>query len=121
MDYDKKEEVGNSTFKDLKANNSIGRLALSKSICRFELPMDMKQFESIIVLLTSFIFLLLYCKCFIILLAMTPAYYLEHYCKVNDRRKALYRRVFDKYKLKSEKEDYVDLKVDKFYLLGIYL
>jgi hypothetical protein len=45
---------------------------------------------------------------------MTPAGYLEKFCKVTDRRKALYKRVFDKYKKKAEsgpKDDYVDLKV----------
>jgi hypothetical protein len=46
------DELNNTTTtsttikSDPKANNSIGRLALSKNICRFELPMDMKQFES---------------------------------------------------------------------------
>jgi hypothetical protein len=42
---------------------------------------------------------------------MTPTDYLEKYCRVNDRRKAFYRRCFDKYKLKSEQGDYLDLKV----------
>ena len=49
--------------------------------------------------------------------AMTPAAYLSRYCKVNDRRKALYRRVFDKSKIKSEKESYVDLKVEVFKII----
>jgi hypothetical protein len=30
----------------MKLNNNIGRYALSKNICRFELPIDMKLFES---------------------------------------------------------------------------
>lgn len=30
----------------MKINNTIGRYALSKNICRFELPIDMQQFES---------------------------------------------------------------------------
>ena len=47
---------------------------------------------------------------------MTPATYLSRYCRVNDRRKALYRRVFDKAKTKSEKEDFVDLKVISFWI-----
>jgi hypothetical protein len=42
---------------------------------------------------------------------MTPVDYLSRYCRVNERRKALYRKVFDKYKKKSDKDDYVDLKV----------
>ena len=44
---------------------------------------------------------------------MTPSNYLENYCKVNDRRKALYRRVFDKYKKKAgiPKDDYLDMKL----------
>ena len=45
---------------------------------------------------------------------MTPSAYLSRYCRVNDRRKALYKRVFDKSKIKSEKESYVDLKVKDF-------
>lgn len=48
---------------------------------------------------------------FINKLEMTPTDYLEKYCRVNDRRKAFYRRCFDKYKLKSEQGDYLDLKV----------
>ena len=43
---------------------------------------------------------------------MTPTDYLEKYCRVYDRRKAFYRRCFDKYKLKSEQGDYLDLKVN---------
>jgi hypothetical protein len=75
---------------------TIGRLALSKSICRFELPMDMKLLES-----------------------MSPPQYLENFCRVNDRRKAFYRRIFEKYKIRSEKEDYIDMKVSiyDFYCL----
>ena len=42
---------------------------------------------------------------------MDPVRYLEKHCKVNDRRKALYRRVFDRYKLKADGEEYVDMKV----------
>ena len=34
-----------SGVRDSKVNNSIGRLALSKGVCRFELPMDMKLLE----------------------------------------------------------------------------
>lgn len=90
--FDRKDDGGNLnalSFRDVKANNNIGRLALSKNICRFELPIDMKQFE-----------------------IMTPANYLERYCKVSDRRKTLYKRIFDKYKIKNDKEDFVDLKVN---------
>lgn len=89
--YDRKEELSNLntlSFKDTRAINNIGRLALSKNVCRFELPIDMKQFE-----------------------VMTPSNYLEKYCKVNDRRRNLYKRIFDKYKIKSDKEDYIDMKV----------
>jgi hypothetical protein len=32
-------------LKETKINTTIGRLALSKSVCRFELPMDMKLLE----------------------------------------------------------------------------
>jgi len=74
--------------KDVRMNNTVGRLALSRNACRFELPMDMKQLES-----------------------MNPMTYLRYFCKINERRKALYKRIFDKYKLKSDKEDYVDMAV----------
>lgn len=40
--FDKKDE------RDFKANANIGRLALSKNICRFELPMDMRKLEGIL-------------------------------------------------------------------------
>ncbi|CAF0727855.1 unnamed protein product [Brachionus calyciflorus] len=99
--YDRREELSNInalSFRDLKANNNIGRLALSKNICRFELPIDMKLFET-----------------------MTPANYLERYCKVNDRRKTLYKRVFDKYKIKNEKEDFVDLKTFEECLIEVHM
>lgn len=92
--YDKKEELTNLNnlgLRDTKAISNIGRLALSKNVCRFELPIDMKQFEM-----------------------MTPSTYLEKYCKVNDRRKNLYKRIFDKYKIKNDKEDFIDMKVKKF-------
>jgi hypothetical protein len=50
FDKDKKDEAPPPpipTFKESKSNNAtIGRLALSKNICRFELPMDMLLFES---------------------------------------------------------------------------
>ena len=36
-----------SGMRDVKVNNSLGRLALSKGVCRFELPMDMKLLECI--------------------------------------------------------------------------
>lgn len=78
--------------------SSIGRIALSKNACRFELPMDMKQLES-----------------------MTPADYLSKYCRIIDRRKTLYRRVFEKYKLKAEKEDYVDLRLLEDCLLDVHM
>jgi hypothetical protein len=42
---------------------------------------------------------------------MTPAQYLEKFCRLNDRRRTLYRKLFDKYKIKSDKEDYINLKV----------
>ena len=50
---------------------------------------------------------------------MTPVDYLARYCRVNERRKALYRKVFEKYKKKSDKDDYVDIKVKYFNLLKL--
>ena len=42
---------------------------------------------------------------------MEPVYYLTHYCKINDRRKSFYKKIFDRYKIKSDKEDYIDINV----------
>ncbi len=40
-----------SGMRDVKVvNSSLGRLALSKGVCRFELPMDMKLLECILFL-----------------------------------------------------------------------
>jgi len=77
---------------------TIGRLSLSKNICRFELPMDMLQFET-----------------------LTPAQYLERYCRVTDRRKILYKRCFDKFKLKSEKHDYLNEKLFEDALIDVHM
>lgn len=77
-----------STLKEVKINTNIGRLALSRNVCRFELPFDMKILEKI-----------------------EPLDYLRKYCKISDRRKAFYKRVFDKLKIKHEKEDYLDASV----------
>ena len=49
---------------------------------------------------------------------MTPAKYIENYCRVTDRRKALYKKIFDKNKIKTEsndKDDFIDLEVKFFY------
>jgi hypothetical protein len=52
--FEQKHEAPVPTLKaDMKMINSIGRLALSKSICRFELPMDMRQFKSKLQIKTS--------------------------------------------------------------------
>ena len=40
----KEEDIKISSY-SMKINTTIGRYALSKNICRFELPIDMKQFE----------------------------------------------------------------------------
>ena len=84
--------------RDLKANANIGRLALSKNICRFELPMDMRKLEG-----------------------MTPTQYIENYCRINDRRKQLYRKVFDKFKLKADKEEWIDLKLFEECLIDVHM
>ena len=39
---------------------------------------------------------------------MEPIHYLQHYCKINDRRKAFYKKIFERYKIKAEKDDYID-------------
>lgn len=89
---EKKEE------REIKANANIGRLALSKNICRFELPMDMRKLEG-----------------------MTPTHYVENYCRINDRRKTLYRKVFDKYKLKNDKEEWIDSKLFEDCLIDVHM
>lgn len=49
---------------------------------------------------------------------MTPTFYIENFCRVSDRRKALYKKIFDKNKIKTEtgghssdKEEFLDLPV----------
>jgi len=44
----------------------------------------------------------------ILILALTPIEYLEKYCRVNNRRHTLYKRVFDKYK---DNEGVIHVKV----------
>lgn len=99
----------NSNNSNLKDKNNIGRFALSKNICRFELPMDMKEFESKYSERSIEIQILKYLN--LIFQEMDPVKYLEKYCKVNDRRKALYRRVFDRYKIKADGQEFLDMKV----------
>ena len=53
---EKKDEIIKELKTSLPSNSTLGRLALSKSICRFELPMDIKQFESKILTLYKSIF-----------------------------------------------------------------
>jgi hypothetical protein len=56
---------------------------------------------------------------------MTPTSYIENFCRVNDRRKALYKKLFDRYKQKSDsllglaadKEEVLDLQVIKLFVL----
>ena len=50
-----------------------GPLSLSRQSCRFELPMDMKVLET-----------------------MSPLQYVSEYCRVNNRRKTLFRHYFVK-------------------------
>jgi hypothetical protein len=45
---DKRDEIIREQKTSFPSNSTLGRLALSKNICRFELPIDMKQFESIL-------------------------------------------------------------------------
>ncbi len=44
------------------------------------------------------------------LIAITPSEYLEKYCRVNNRRHTLYKRVFDKHK---DSEGELTIKVKK--------
>ena len=52
---------------------------------------------------------------------MTPSYYIEHHCRINERRKALYRKIFEKFKLKAEKEEWLDLKLFEDCLIEVHM
>jgi hypothetical protein len=45
MDSEEKKDDRDFKVEGSKANFNIGRLALSKNICRFELPMDMRKLQ----------------------------------------------------------------------------
>ena len=45
---------------------------------------------------------------------MTPSQYIEKFCRVKDRRKIFYKKVFDRNKIKPENmngDEYLDLEV----------
>ncbi len=46
MDIDFNEKREDTQFSNSGKVGKIGRIALSKNICRFELPMDMRLLES---------------------------------------------------------------------------
>ena len=51
---------------------------------------------------------------------MTPAMYIEKFCRVTDRRRALYKKIFDKNKLKTDdNEEYLDLPVRRQLIIYI--
>jgi hypothetical protein len=81
----------------------MNSVILSQQASRFWIPFDVKLFESNYSFDDS-IFKLK--KIFI--LALTPSEYLEKYCRVNNRRHTLYKRVFDKYK---DSEGELNMKV----------
>ncbi|UJR24908.1 hypothetical protein I4U23_006272 [Adineta vaga] len=58
-----------------RAYSRVNSVILSQQASRFSLPFDVKDFER-----------------------LTPKVYLEKFCKINNRRHVLYKRVFDKYK-----------------------
>ena len=64
---------------------------LSQQASRFWIPFDVKLFESKRIVFLSTIIIFLFS-------ALTPCEYLEKYCRVNNRRYTLYKRVFDKHK-----------------------
>lgn len=70
-----------------------GAVILSQQASRFWIPFDVKTFESKSCDLSGSFF-----KKSIFGLALTPSEYLEKYCRVNNRRYTLYKRVFDKHK-----------------------
>ena len=47
-------------------------------------------------------------------LVLTPREYLERYCRVNNRRHTLYKRIFDKHK---DSEGELSMKVSRFLFL----
>ncbi|CAF1666533.1 unnamed protein product, partial [Didymodactylos carnosus] len=59
---------------NVKRNYGVS-VILSQQASRFSMPFDLKQFET-----------------------LTPREYLEKYCRVSNRRHALYKRIFDKHK-----------------------
>lgn len=81
------DEVHNSqtSFKEEKATTSTGKsnikqparlhgpLSLSRNSCRYELPMDMRVLEH-----------------------LTPLQYSSHYCRLNSRRRTLFKHYFTK-------------------------
>ena len=48
MDFEYQEKREDTQFSSSGKTGKIGRIALSKNICRFELPMDMRLLESLI-------------------------------------------------------------------------
>ncbi|CAF1121958.1 unnamed protein product [Rotaria sp. Silwood1] len=58
-----------------RSYTGMNSVILSQQASRFWLPFDVKLFET-----------------------LTPREYLEKYCRVNNRRHALYKRIFDKHK-----------------------
>ncbi len=45
---------------------------------------------------------------------MTPAQYIENFCRIIDRRKRFYKKVFDKYKMKLDADAEEHLTLDLF-------
>ena len=48
MDFEYQEKREDTQFSSSGKTGKIGRIALSKNICRFELPMDMRLLESLL-------------------------------------------------------------------------
>ncbi|CAF5001730.1 unnamed protein product [Rotaria socialis] len=58
-----------------RSYSGMNSVILSQQASRFWIPFDVKLFET-----------------------LTPREYLENYCRVNNRRHTLYKRIFDKHK-----------------------
>jgi hypothetical protein len=79
----------------MRSYAGTSNVILSQQASRFWIPFDVKAFESEF---SSFVSVERTAGRVSILLALTPIDYLEHYCRVNNRRFTLYKRVFDKHK-----------------------
>lgn len=56
MDIEYHERREDTQFSSAGKSNRVGRIALSKNICRFELPMDIRRLESFYLIFIYIVF-----------------------------------------------------------------